>query len=508
MLTLGFTGFFLTEEALRKALGDSVPRDVIEFLLDQSQRMRGEFLDRISQEFGRVLERVDPVEVARRLLDGRTVEVSARFRLVPEERQRKEDAGGGASERSERAEPAASRAARGSAGARVGTLLWAVAIHHGVGPIFRKGSWLEPNSFLVGDVPGELLPAFARARAALRRPRDRRLLRDALRGGAHARGLRHHRERLLRLLRDRGRPRLALLPLALVGGDPAVLRRRGPGRATRRCSRRPGAASAGRCAWRPICRSSPSWSSTSATSRARTPSCAFALSPWPVVQILGLELVASAIAALELGVALGLAGLSRGPLLAARRRARDGGLPARLARGRLRERAAAVRRPARSSTRATAIACLCVLAACALWTPRGREAWARRAANVALGGFLAALPLVAGQALTRIDYSVTRDGRAQQIIDALAAQREKTGAYPDELSELVGAGLLAEVPRPRIGFGSSQEFIYQNFGESYLLEFSAPRWIQCAYNPPWQLDPGEELGPEDGEDAGGAWSCP
>jgi hypothetical protein len=92
VLTLGFTGFFLTEEALRKALGDSVPRDVVEFVLDQSQRMRGEFLDRVSKEFGKMLERVDPVEVARRLLDGRTVEVSARFRLVPEKRREQEDA--------------------------------------------------------------------------------------------------------------------------------------------------------------------------------------------------------------------------------------------------------------------------------------------------------------------------------------------------------------------------------------------------------------------------------
>lgn len=87
-LTLGFTGLFLTEEALRKALGDSVPRDVLEFMLDQSQRMRAEFLDRVSKEFGRVLDRVDPVEVARRLLEGRTVEVSARFRLVPKASRR------------------------------------------------------------------------------------------------------------------------------------------------------------------------------------------------------------------------------------------------------------------------------------------------------------------------------------------------------------------------------------------------------------------------------------
>jgi hypothetical protein len=91
MLTVGFTGFFMTEEALRKSLGDSVPRDVIEFILDQSQRMRGELLDRVSRELGRVLERVDPVEVARRLLEGRTVEVSARFRLVPERKHERVD---------------------------------------------------------------------------------------------------------------------------------------------------------------------------------------------------------------------------------------------------------------------------------------------------------------------------------------------------------------------------------------------------------------------------------
>ena len=93
MLTLGFTGFFMTEEALRKALGDSVPRDVIEFVLDQSQRMRGEFLDRVSRELGRVLERVDPVEVARRLLEGRTVEVTARFRLVQGRKRKRADPG-------------------------------------------------------------------------------------------------------------------------------------------------------------------------------------------------------------------------------------------------------------------------------------------------------------------------------------------------------------------------------------------------------------------------------
>jgi hypothetical protein len=82
-LTLGFTGFFLTEEAVRKALGDSVPRDLMDFILAQSERTRTEFLDRISKEFARALGNLDPVEVVKRLLEGRSIEVSAQIRLVP-----------------------------------------------------------------------------------------------------------------------------------------------------------------------------------------------------------------------------------------------------------------------------------------------------------------------------------------------------------------------------------------------------------------------------------------
>lgn len=75
----------MTEEAVRRALGDSVPKDTLQFLLEQSDRMRAEFLDRLAKEFGRALSRMDPVELAHRLLDGRTIEVSTRFRIVREE---------------------------------------------------------------------------------------------------------------------------------------------------------------------------------------------------------------------------------------------------------------------------------------------------------------------------------------------------------------------------------------------------------------------------------------
>ena len=82
-LTLGFTGFFLTEEAVRKALGESVPRDLMDFILNQSERTRAEFLDRLSKEFAGALSSLDPVELVKRLLEGRSIEVSAKIRLVP-----------------------------------------------------------------------------------------------------------------------------------------------------------------------------------------------------------------------------------------------------------------------------------------------------------------------------------------------------------------------------------------------------------------------------------------
>jgi hypothetical protein len=90
-LAVGFTGLFMTEEALRRALGDSVPRDWIEFFVEQSDRTRAELVDRISKEFGRVLSALDPVEVMRRLLDGQTLEVSAKVRLASSDPQKGRD---------------------------------------------------------------------------------------------------------------------------------------------------------------------------------------------------------------------------------------------------------------------------------------------------------------------------------------------------------------------------------------------------------------------------------
>ncbi len=87
-LTLGFTGFFMTEEAIRKALGETVPSDAIEYVLDQTERMRTDFLESVSKEFGRAMTQMDPAEIVARLLEGRTIEVSARFRILTDDDER------------------------------------------------------------------------------------------------------------------------------------------------------------------------------------------------------------------------------------------------------------------------------------------------------------------------------------------------------------------------------------------------------------------------------------
>ena len=86
-LSVGFSGFFLTETAIRKALGDTLPKDWIDFAIDQSERTRAEFIERMAFEVARSLENVDLATVLTRLLEGRTLEVKAELRLSPKDRR-------------------------------------------------------------------------------------------------------------------------------------------------------------------------------------------------------------------------------------------------------------------------------------------------------------------------------------------------------------------------------------------------------------------------------------
>ena len=84
-LSLGLSGFFLTEETLRRALGDTLPRDWVDFAAEQSDRARSEFIEKLARELAGTLESLDLVELLERFLDGKTIEVDARIRIRSEE---------------------------------------------------------------------------------------------------------------------------------------------------------------------------------------------------------------------------------------------------------------------------------------------------------------------------------------------------------------------------------------------------------------------------------------
>ncbi len=86
-LTLGLSGLFLTEGTIRRTVGEALPRDWLDFALDQSERTRAEFLERLARELVGVIETLDLAALAERLLDGRTLEIQAQIRLRPETRK-------------------------------------------------------------------------------------------------------------------------------------------------------------------------------------------------------------------------------------------------------------------------------------------------------------------------------------------------------------------------------------------------------------------------------------
>ena len=82
-LGLGIASFFSGEEILRRTLGDTVPREWVEFAAAQSERTRRDFAERLAAELGKRLDSLDLERLATRLLQGHTVEVSASIRFLP-----------------------------------------------------------------------------------------------------------------------------------------------------------------------------------------------------------------------------------------------------------------------------------------------------------------------------------------------------------------------------------------------------------------------------------------
>ena len=83
MASLGLSGFFMTEGAIRRAFGETVPKDWVDFASEQSERTRKEVIDRVIEEMGRQMADNDPVELMSQFLAGHTIEIEAKLKLTP-----------------------------------------------------------------------------------------------------------------------------------------------------------------------------------------------------------------------------------------------------------------------------------------------------------------------------------------------------------------------------------------------------------------------------------------
>ena len=82
-LELGFASFFTTEQTIRRAVGETIPKDWIDFVSAQSDRTRKEMTDAIVSEAARSIERMDLMDTLDGLFSGRTIEINAKIRLAP-----------------------------------------------------------------------------------------------------------------------------------------------------------------------------------------------------------------------------------------------------------------------------------------------------------------------------------------------------------------------------------------------------------------------------------------
>lgn len=85
LIAFGLSGVFSTQETLRQTVGDALPKEWVDFAVDQSDRTRAEFLERLAGELARTIESIDLAKVMQQALEGRTLEVHARIRMLPDD---------------------------------------------------------------------------------------------------------------------------------------------------------------------------------------------------------------------------------------------------------------------------------------------------------------------------------------------------------------------------------------------------------------------------------------
>jgi hypothetical protein len=86
--SVGFSSFFATEDAVRRAFNDAVPRDWVDYASRQSTELRAEMIDRMQIEFGAWLRSIDLAQVVGKVLAENDVELKISLSSTPRSAER------------------------------------------------------------------------------------------------------------------------------------------------------------------------------------------------------------------------------------------------------------------------------------------------------------------------------------------------------------------------------------------------------------------------------------
>ena len=86
--SVGFSSFFATEDALRRAFNEAVPRDWVDYAKDQSADLRAEMIERMSAEFGAWLRTIDMTQIMSKLLAENDFELKISISTAPKNAER------------------------------------------------------------------------------------------------------------------------------------------------------------------------------------------------------------------------------------------------------------------------------------------------------------------------------------------------------------------------------------------------------------------------------------
>ena len=227
------------------------------------------------------------------------------------------------------------------------------------------------------------------------------------------------------------------------------------------------------------------------------PTLEWNLSPWPTVTLYGFLLVGLVLGVIHTSVGVGLA-------VGARRAGRGAiGLGAAAAAA----VALALHRIPFDWTTPLRLAVVALpAAAIAALALRRAAPHPSRAAAFLVAGLVVLGSVKAGQWHAEWFLARARDRIAPKVIDAIERYHAKHDAYPGEIADLVPSELAA-IEQPHIGWLDWDEevFTYTDLGASFLLEFSGPLWVQCAYSPPYEEESDDANAPRERLEA--SWSC-